>query len=250
VKINRAVLSAAIAAWLPITGMAQEPAVPSSNEALRQEIDEQKQRLAVLERKLELQDEAAKAAAASAPRITASASRFQVGSTNNENFLRFRGTLHADNRVFSGDSVPETADTFILRRVRPTLEGTFGGLYDFRFMPDFAGGRTTIVDAYIAARFDPRATVTVGKFKAPVGPSACKARRTSASSNAPCPPRWCPIAISACSSRASSVVACSPTRWATSMASTTASRATTSPRPTSKSTPRATTPRACSSSRS
>jgi phosphate-selective porin OprO/OprP len=32
-----------------------------------------------------------------------------------------------DNRVFGGES-GETADTFILRRVRPTFEGTFGGI--------------------------------------------------------------------------------------------------------------------------
>ncbi|HET9865400.1 MAG TPA: porin, partial [Steroidobacteraceae bacterium] len=61
------------------------------------------------------------------------------------------------------------ADTFLLRRVRPTIEGTFGGIYDFRFTPDFAGGKTIIVDAYAAARFNPGFVVTVGKFKPPVG---------------------------------------------------------------------------------
>jgi phosphate-selective porin OprO/OprP len=173
VNIKRAAALAPMAALLPFTGTALAQTATgqddNSNAALRREIDEQKQRLAVLERKLELQDEAAKTAAASAPRITASASRFQLASANGENFIRFRGTLHADSRVYSGDSVPETADTFILRRVRPTLEGTFGGIYDFRLMPDFAGGRSVIVDAYIAARFDPGATVTFGKFKPPVG---------------------------------------------------------------------------------
>ena len=169
-KNNRAV-AAAIAALLPFTGaaLAQNAPAASANDELRREIEEQKQRLLVLERKLELQQEAATAAAASAPRITASASRLQIGSTDNSNFVRFRGTLHTDNRFFGGDSVPETADTFILRRVRPTLEGTFGGIYDFRFMPDFASGRTVIVDAYAAARFKPGAVLTVGKFKPPVG---------------------------------------------------------------------------------
>ena len=169
-KNNRAV-AAAIAALLPFTGaaLAQNAPAESVNDELRREIEEQKQRLLVLERKLELQQEAATTAAASAPRITASASRFQVGSTDNSNFIRFRGTLHADNRFFGGESVPETADTFLLRRVRPTLEGTFGGIYDFKFMPDFAGGRSVIVDAYAAARFKPGAIVTVGKFKPPVG---------------------------------------------------------------------------------
>jgi phosphate-selective porin OprO/OprP len=77
--------------------------------------------------------------------------------------------LHVDNRVFGGDSVAETADTFILRRVRPTFEGTFGSIYDFRFTPDFGGGRSTVVDAYVAARFNPAFVLTAGKFKAPVG---------------------------------------------------------------------------------
>lgn len=168
-NIKRAAVGAAIAALLPFTGAVQAQDADNSNEALRKEIEEQKQRLAVLERKLELADEAAKSAASSAPKVTASATRFQIASANGENYVRFRGTLHADNRVYGGDSVPETADTFLLRRVRPTLEGTFGGIYDFRFMPDFGGGRSVLIDAYIAARFHKAATVTVGKFKAPVG---------------------------------------------------------------------------------
>ena len=170
-KIRRAAAGASIAALLPFAGTALAQTAPAgdSNADLRQEIEEQKQRLLVLERKLEIQQEAATAAAATAPRLTLNASRFQIGNTDNTNFIRFRGTLHADARTYGGDSVPETADTFILRRVRPTLEGTFGGIYDFKFMPDFAGGRTSIVDAYAAARFHTAATVTVGKFKPPVG---------------------------------------------------------------------------------
>jgi phosphate-selective porin OprO and OprP len=163
---NRRAVAIAIASLLPFSGVAL---AQDSNADLRAEIEAQKQRLAVLERKLEINDEATKAAAATAPRITANASRFQIGSTDNSNFIRLRGTLHVDNRVFGGDSVAETADTFILRRVRPTFEGTFGGIYDFRFTPDFGGGRSIVVDAYVAARFNPAFVVTAGKFKPPVG---------------------------------------------------------------------------------
>jgi phosphate-selective porin OprO/OprP len=178
VKIRRAAASAGIAMLLPLAGVALAQSAPpnqnentstDSNADVRREIEDQKQRLLVLERKLEIQDEANKAAASTAPKITASASRFQIGSADGANFVRIRGTLHADNRVFGGDSAPETADTFILRRVRPTIEGTFGNIFDFKFMPDFAGGRSIIVDAYIAARFNPAAVLTVGKFKPPVG---------------------------------------------------------------------------------
>ena len=170
---NRRAAAVASLALLPLSGatIAQQAPAGSAdaNTELRQEVEEQKQRLAVLERKLEIQQEAAATAAASAPRVTINASRFQIGSTDNSNFIRFRGTLHVDNRVFGGDSVAETADTFILRRVRPTFEGTFGGIYDFRFTPDFGGGRSIVVDAYAAARFNPGFVVTAGKFKPPVG---------------------------------------------------------------------------------
>jgi len=171
VNNRRAAAIASLALLLSGTTLAQQaPAVSGDiNTELKQEIEDQKQRLAVLERKLELQQEAATAAAATAPRVTINASRFQIGSTDNSNFIRFRGTLHVDNRAFGGDSVAETADTFILRRVRPTFEGTFGGIYDFRFTPDFGGGRSIVVDAYAAARFNPGFVVTAGKFKPPVG---------------------------------------------------------------------------------
>jgi phosphate-selective porin OprO/OprP len=169
VKIRRAAAGAAIAALLPFTGVALAQTAGDSNADLRREIEDQKQRLAVLERKLEINDEAAKAAAATAPKITASASRFQIGSADGANFIRLRGTLFADSRTYGGDSAPETADTFLLRSVRPTIEGTFGNIYDFRITPDFGSGRSIVVDAYAAARFKPGLVVTVGKFKPSVG---------------------------------------------------------------------------------
>src|SRR4030095_16818352 len=60
-------------------------------------------------------------------------------------------------------------DQFLLRRVRPIVEGTVGGIYDFRFTPDFAQGRTVIQDAYVTGRFAPGFQLTGGKFKAPIG---------------------------------------------------------------------------------
>ena len=116
-NIKRAALSAAIAALLPFTGSAHAQDAGNSNEQLRQEVDEQKQRLAVLERKLELQDEAAKAATSSAPKVTASATRFQIASANGENFVRFRGTLHAEiGPDHVGRPLPSRCVTFLYER--------------------------------------------------------------------------------------------------------------------------------------
>lgn len=137
---------------------------------LRQRLDDQEQKIRVLERKLELNDEAAKAAVPNTPVVRASPQQgFRIQSADGANVARLRGVLHFDGRYFADDVTPETADTWILRRVRPTFEGTFNGIYDFRFTPDFAGGRTFILDAFVAARLKPWAVVTAGKFKVPVG---------------------------------------------------------------------------------
>lgn len=137
---------------------------------LRERLEAQEQKIRVLERKLELQDEATKTAVSSAPVVRASPQQgFRIQSADAANVVRLRGVLQFDGRYFPDDITPATADTWLLRRVRPILEGTLNGIYDFRFTPDFAGGRTLVQDAYVAARFKPWAVLTAGKFKVPVG---------------------------------------------------------------------------------
>ena len=63
----------------------------------------------------------------------------------------------------------KTRCAFLLRRVEPTIEGTWGSLVGFRLNAQFAGDSATINDAYIDLKFDPRATLRVGKAKTPVG---------------------------------------------------------------------------------
>jgi phosphate-selective porin OprO and OprP len=165
-------LAGAALAFVPVgLALAQAPQqqAPADNATLQQRLEEAEQRLKILERKLELQNEAATAAAASAPQVRASATRFSLGTADGANFVRLRGVLHIDGRHFEGDGSPATSNQWLLRRVRPIIEGTVGNIYDFRFTPDFGGGRTVIQDAYVVARFKPWAAVTVGKFKVPIG---------------------------------------------------------------------------------
>jgi phosphate-selective porin OprO/OprP len=154
------------AAILPVTGIAAD--APDTAELLRR-LEEQEQKTRVLERKLEIQDETAQAALKSNPVVKAGPKGFSIQSADGANVIKLKGLLQGDARHFFDDQVPPEADTFVLRRVRPILEGTVGGKYDFRFMPDFAGGRTTIVDAWLAARFKPWLVLTAGKQKQPVG---------------------------------------------------------------------------------
>jgi phosphate-selective porin OprO/OprP len=164
-------LAGAAMALIPLSAaLAQEAApVATDTAALLQRLEEAEQRIKVLERKLELQDEATTTAAASEPVVRAQPNRWAIQSADGANFVRLRGVLHVDGRHFEGDGSPATANTWLLRRVRPVVEGTFANYYDFRFTPDFGGGKAIVQDAYVAARFKSWAQVTVGKFKVPVG---------------------------------------------------------------------------------
>lgn len=154
-----------LALMLAAPAWATEPTLTE----LLQRLEEQEQKIRVLERKLEIKEEAEQTAATTNPVVRADSRGFSIRSADSRNQLRLRGVLHFDGRNFDDDVTPESADTWLLRRVRPTIEGTLGGIYDFRFTPDFAGGRTIILDAFASARLAPWAQVTAGKFKVPVG---------------------------------------------------------------------------------
>jgi phosphate-selective porin OprO/OprP len=141
----------------------------ASQEELLKRLEEAEQKIRILERKLENQGEAQATAAAAAPQVRATGTRFSIGTPDGSSFVRLRGVLHVDGRHFEGDATPATSNTWLLRRVRPVVEGTFANFVDFRFTPDFAQGRTVIQDAYITARLQPWAAITVGKFKMPIG---------------------------------------------------------------------------------
>lgn len=148
------------------------PGAVAAQDASTQDLD---QRLKVIERNLELQQETAATAAKSAAATRAGTDRFSLASADGKTTIRFRTVLNVDYRHYANDLAPNGAplaagaDGFLLRQVRPYVEGTFGGFIDYRIMPDFAGGRTTLQDAYIVARFKPAFALTAGKFKSPVG---------------------------------------------------------------------------------
>lgn len=92
-----------------------------------------------------------------------------IASADGSNVLRLGALVQTDGRYFSDSTTPSTADTWLLRRARPILQGTIDDIYDFKLMPDFGGGKAIVQDAFVAARFKPWLVLTVGKFKPPVG---------------------------------------------------------------------------------
>jgi phosphate-selective porin OprO and OprP len=131
--------------------------------------EEQEQRLKVLERRLEIQDETQKTNVSSTPIVQASTKGFSFRSPDGANQVRLRGVLQVDGRFMQDDAGLGAVDTWQVTRARPIIEGTLANFVDFRFTPDFGQGRTVIQDAFITARLGPLFRITAGKFKSPFG---------------------------------------------------------------------------------
>ena len=99
----------------------------------------------------------------------AGADGFLIQSEGGDYRLQFRAYTHLDARFYPGDDEKLAVDQFLLRRVRPVLQGTVAKHFDFVFTPDFGGGTAVIQDAYLDVRYSPKARVRVGKFKTPMG---------------------------------------------------------------------------------
>jgi phosphate-selective porin OprO/OprP len=156
-------------------------------EDLRAQVEELKQAVKVLDRKSEIVAEDTAAAKKKDAVVKASEKGFSIESADGKNTVKFNGLLQADYRYYdqgandvrgrsNGRAGPldtegfrDANDSALLRRVRPTIQGTLGGKYDYRFTPDFGGGSATVVDSYIDARFSPSFKVRAGKFKSFVG---------------------------------------------------------------------------------
>jgi phosphate-selective porin OprO and OprP len=123
----------------------------------------------VLQRLRELDEEAAAAKAKQAPAVVASKDGFTLKSADNAFQIRFRGYTQTDGRYSAHDEAHSFTNTFVMRRVRPILEGTLYKYIDFRVMPDFGQGTATLFDGYVDIRFHPLFALRAGKYKPPVG---------------------------------------------------------------------------------
>jgi phosphate-selective porin OprO/OprP len=165
-------IRAAVAASLTLVGPAGPVIAGAADDvaSLLKRIDDQEQRIRALEQRLEVQQEQRQAVVATEPVVYVSPDGIALKSEDQATQIRFHGELTLDGRFFTHDVTPPgSGNTWIVRRARPIVDGTFGERFDFRFNPDFASGKTVIQDGYIAGRFLPWAVLTAGKFKQPFG---------------------------------------------------------------------------------
>ncbi len=150
---------------------------PTEIDQLKNQIEQLDQKLRILERKRELEQESATEKAKSAPSVSLGSSGLEVRTADSNFVFRVRGYVQVDGRFYLDDYAGGTAnDTFLIRRARPIFDGTVYERFDYRVMLDFASGVNSstgnngfLQDAYVNARLWPELQIQAGKFKEPVG---------------------------------------------------------------------------------
>ncbi len=150
-----------IAALLAATAHAEPKTVEQRLEELDQEIR-------ILKRQRELEQEAAVEKAKKTPLLQADDKGFGFKSADGAFTLRLRGYVQADARFFLDDDANAGTDQFVMRRVRPIIEGTLFNDFAFRIMPEFGGSSTSLQDGYLEWRKWKWLQVRAGQFKVPV----------------------------------------------------------------------------------
>jgi phosphate-selective porin OprO/OprP len=140
---------------------------------LQNRIDAAEQAARIAVRRVEILEEQ-QAAKAKEPKETpwfsAGEKGFSFRSSDGLYLLRIHGQLQIDTRWFLNDgALSDKADTFLIRRMRPSIDGTLFGLVDYKFTPDFAGGTAAVFDAYADVHPFAWLRLRAGKFKTPLG---------------------------------------------------------------------------------
>jgi phosphate-selective porin OprO/OprP len=133
------------------------------------QIQELDQKVRILSRDLELDQDAAAVLAKTQPKLIVGSSGFSAISTDSNFVFSLHGLLQVDSRTFFDDSDIKKNDGFLIRRARPIFQGTLYHDFDFRFEPDFGGSSVQIFDAYGNYRYEPWLQLRAGKFKTPEG---------------------------------------------------------------------------------
>jgi phosphate-selective porin OprO and OprP len=156
----------------PASVAGEAAAPPPVRPPWQDRLDDIDQRTRILERQQELAREAAAAVVPPKPSpiVQTDENGFSISSPDRQYQIRFKGLIQVDGRrFFTSDPVLQSSDTFILRRIRPILDGTLLGLVDFRISPDFGNNTVALLDAYADIHPRPWLRLRVGKFKEPVG---------------------------------------------------------------------------------
>ncbi len=148
-----------------VNSLEQRQSAPSSST----QVDALDQKVRILERERENDQDAAVALAKTQPKLSLSANGFSMSSADSNFVAQLHGVVQFDSRTFFEDGGNNGNDGFLLRRARPNFTGTVFRDLEFNITPDFGGITVQIVDAYLNYRYNSALQLEAGKFKSPVG---------------------------------------------------------------------------------
>ena len=93
---------------------------------------------------------------------------FMLASADRSFLLKLRGLLQVDGRFFTGNDALAAADTFLVRKLRISLDGTLFSFVDIKMVPELAG-TAQVLDGYADLHPWPWLRLRVGKYKPPIG---------------------------------------------------------------------------------
>ena len=138
-------------------------------QALERRLEQLEQSHRVLENKLAAQQAEAEEQASHTPLVSFGPNGMALRTPDGKTTIQTRGLVQADGRAFLGDTKHALTDTFLLRRVRPSIDATFFGWLQARIMPDFGQNKAYLEDAYADVTPWRWLGLIGGKFKPPVG---------------------------------------------------------------------------------
>lgn len=169
-RILARISALSLLAFLPPALGAQPPSTDPEIAELRRQLAELTHRLTELETsQAQTAQTAAQAARATddTPKVTLDRKGLTVASADQNYSLTLDGLIQLDGRFYFDD--PQDTDTFLVRRLRPSLRGTLYRDFDFRGQVEFAGSSVSVLDAWARYTYSPALRLKVGKMKTPVG---------------------------------------------------------------------------------
>ena len=162
-----AVLAAAFFLF-PLIGRAEDAALAEKNKTLEERVAQLEQQVRLLTRVGEVSKEVQIKKDTETPVVQAGKDGFSLRSADQDFQIKFKGQVQADGRYFAGDDTATGVNQYLIRRLRPSIEGTVYKYFDFKLLTDFAGSTAAVQDAFIDFKYWKAASIRAGKFKSPM----------------------------------------------------------------------------------
>ena len=140
-----------------------------SSETQTAQIQDLDQKVRILARQHEIDQDNAAELAKAQPKVTLNQNGFSFASSDSNFVAQLHALFQVDSRTFIADHGIVGNDSFLIRRARPIFTGTVFRDFDFNFTPDFGGSTVQIQDAFLNYHYNTALQLQTGKFKSPVG---------------------------------------------------------------------------------